>query len=409
MLKKRLAQLRRETGAASPPPAPPDSPSLAERLRRHGRQPGSVRAKPRDDEQLAGELGAKRVAPGLLCVDTRFPLSGRHGEVALAGLTARPEQLPLPVDAEAGFGAGFDAGRLLFFDTETTGLSGGVGTLAFMIGLARIEGQDLVLRQLMLTTLAAEASMLEMAAGWCGAATTGVSYNGLSFDLPLLAGRCRLTGVVDRFSVAPQIDLLHPVRRAFATVWPECRLATVERRLLRFRRRDDLPGAEAPAAWLAWLQRGDAGRLAAVLRHNLWDLLSLAALLPTLNAVYRDPLRYGADVGAIARGHLKRGRPERALALLQRDADGLGPRDRHDLARLYRNQGRWQQACAIWRPLAGQGDAIALESLAKFHEHRRGDYQRALACAQRLPTSVERDKRCRRLQRRLSAHSANND
>lgn len=412
MLKRRLAMLRRESGGKVPATAevpvdrqgdpkaannPVTTPAaklpLAGRLRRHGRQAVAARGPLPDDADLAAALGAQRVRPGLLCVDVRVPLGERHGRVALAGLNDPVTQLDL---AE-----GVAPEGLLFYDTETTGLSGGVGTLAFMIGLARIEGEHLLVRQWMLTSLAAETAMLERAAAWFAQAGACISYNGLSFDLPLLTGRCRLTGVDDHCSTAAQLDLLHPVRRAFAGPWDDCRLATVEQRLLGFRRQDDLPGAEAPTAWLDFLQRGDASRLGAVLRHNHWDLLSLAALLPALEQVYRDPAAHGADLGAIARHWVSQTQPQRALQLLEQHRGRLAATEQRQLAWLHRRQGQWPAAVALWEGLVAQNDPSALEALAKYHEHQRGDFAQALVYARRLPSSVAREHRCARLQARL--------
>jgi hypothetical protein len=439
MLKKRLAMLRRESGAEPLLPASDDAerrelacrssnrpepkqstttvsgekastlartehetskPPLAGRLLRRGRRLTPNRRKAPDDAQLATDLGAAVVRPGLLCRDSHFPLHHHHGDSPLAGLLTAPAHLPLPPAVTPS------PQSLVFFDTETTGLSGGVGTLVFMIGLARLDGEQLLVRQLMLTTLAAETAMLELAGTWCDATTTGVSYNGLSFDLPLLAARCRLSGVEDRFSAAAQIDLLHPVRRAFAESWGSCRLAVVEQRLLRFRRDDDLPGSEAPAAWLALLQRGDASRLGAVLRHNRDDLLSLAALLPTLDQVYRDPARYDANLSAIARHWAAGGQERRARELLQAQVGRLDRRGRRQLAYLYRRNGQWPEACALWEPLAAADDAVALEALAKYHEHQCKDFATALDYALRLPPSPQRKRRCTRLSGRLARATA---
>jgi len=436
MLKKRLAMLRRESGAGhllpaaddaqcqetvgrSPERPAPEQPTpaaevsasaptepetskqpLGGRLLRHGRRLAPKRCKAPDDAQLATDLGAEVVRPGLLCRDSRFPLHHRHGDISLADLLTAPAHLPLPAAAAV------TPQSLVFFDTETTGLSGGVGTLVFMIGLARLDGEQLLVRQLMLTSLAAETAMLELAGTWCGAESTGVSYNGLSFDLPLLAARCRLSRVEDRFSAAAQLDLLHPVRRAFAESWGSCRLAAVEQHLLGFQRDDDLPGSEAPAAWLALLQRGDASRLGAVLRHNRDDLLSLAALLPTLDQVYRDPARYDANLSAIARHWAAGGQVQRARELLQAEVDRLDRRGRRQLAYLYRRNGQWPEACSLWEPLAVVGDAVALEALAKYHEHQCRDFATALDYALRLPPSPQRERRCTRLSGRLARATA---
>lgn len=420
MLKRRLATLRREAGGDPvSPPADGDSASrsaatesapqrapLATRLRRHGQRPSQhssqhssqrpgQRRRVTDDAALAASLGARRVQPGLLCIDTQVALDHHHGQAPLAGLAG-------PLDQ---FTDGIAPQGLLFYDTETTGLSGGVGTLAFMLGLARLEHGRLWVRQWLLSSLAAEAAMLGQAADWFRRADACISYNGLSFDLPLLAGRCRLTGVDDRYSTASQVDLLHPVRRAFAPVWSDCRLASVERRLLRFERRHDLPGADAPAAWLDFLQRGDPSRLAAVLRHNYWDLLSLAALLPALDRVYRDPVGHGADLGAIARHWAGRAQPQRAMALLRRHRDRLTVAERHQLAQLHRRRRQWPEAVALWEQLADQGDPDAIEALAKYHEHQCGNVALALDFARRLPPSAAREHRCRRLDNRLNGRS----
>src|SRR5690606_31598786 len=131
--------------------------------------------------------------------------------------------------------------RMVFLDTETTGLAGGTGTVAFLIGLGRVEAGHLVVRQFWLTSFAGERDLLAAAGDWVDGVDGMVTYNGRSFDLPLVATRCRLAGASDRFSGLRHLDLLGPTRRAFARRWEDCRLTTAERRLLRFERVDDLP------------------------------------------------------------------------------------------------------------------------------------------------------------------------
>jgi len=199
----------------------------------------------------------------------------------------------------------------------------------------------------------------------------------------------------------PHLDLLFPVRRAFASRWPDCRLSTAETRLLAPQREGELPGAVAPAAWLAWLRQGETATLAGVVAHNRRDLVSLPALIPPLALAYRDPAARGADVLAVARHHLRRGDTGEALALMEANRARLDALGLLALARLHRRLGQWEAALAIWEPLAAQGEPEALESLAKHLEHRAGDYPRALALARRLPPSAERERRCRRLSKRL--------
>ncbi len=119
-------------------------------------------------------------------------------------------------------------------------------------------------------------------ASWLTPETVLLSYNGKSYDRPLLSTRYRLARLADPLPALRHLDLLHPVRRRYRGVWPNCRLATAERELLGVLREDDLPGAEAPAAWLAYLRGGSAAKLRRVGLHNAQDLRSLCGLLEAL-------------------------------------------------------------------------------------------------------------------------------
>ena len=174
--------------------------------------------------------------------------------------------------------------RLVCFDTETTGLAGGVGTKAFMNGSACWRDGTIVTRQLYLTALAGEARMLDVFAGSLPADPVFVSYNGRSYDAPLLKGRYRLHRQAHPFDARLHVDLLYPTRRAYRGVWENCRLQTIERNLLGIVRDDDLPGSEAPAAWLAFLRGQSSRNLARVLDHNRQDVMTLACLLDRLSA-----------------------------------------------------------------------------------------------------------------------------
>lgn len=172
-----------------------------------------------------------------------------------------------------------DPSRLLFFDTETTGLAGGTGTRAFMIGAADWHAGALRIRQLTITTMAAEAAMLDAFGEWVASDTVLVSYNGKCYDAPLLATRYRLARRSNPLAGLAHVDLLYPSRRRWRGVYENCRLATIERQVLQVVREDDLPGSEAPAAWLSYLRGGSAHTLRRVLAHNHQDVVSLSRLL----------------------------------------------------------------------------------------------------------------------------------
>ena len=158
-----------------------------------------------------------------------------------------------------------------------------------MIGSAQWRDGELVVRQLYLTALGGEAEMLRRFSGCLPADAIFVSYNGRSYDTPLLKGRYRLHRQEHPFGERGHVDLLYPVRRAYRGVWENCRLQTIERQLLGILRDDDLPGHEAPAAWLAYLRGQSSTNLGRVLDHNRQDVVTLAILFDRLAAAIRPP------------------------------------------------------------------------------------------------------------------------
>jgi uncharacterized protein YprB with RNaseH-like and TPR domain len=171
-----------------------------------------------------------------------------------------------------------DLSRALYFDTETTGLSGGAGTYVFLVGLMRFDGQGFDLWQGFLPHPSEEKCLLEEVAQRIADASVLVSFFGKSFDRHRLEDKMRLHGVTPPFADTVHLDLYHPLRRAHRGRFENCRLKTLERELVGFARPDDLPGSFAPAAWFDFLG-GRPHRLEGVFQHNADDVLSLAALL----------------------------------------------------------------------------------------------------------------------------------
>ena len=223
-------------------------------------------------------LPGLEIAPGVQLIERSYVLPPLPESVALAALRYLPQQRYARLHDPGGAQA-VSSERLLAIDTETTGLAGGTGTRAFMIGVADLDVQRLRVRQLLITTLGGEATMLRIFCEWLRADHVLVSYNGRSYDRPLLSTRLRLARLFDPLPALQHLDLLHVTRRAYRSVWPNCRLATAERELLGVVRDDDLPGAEAPAAWLTYLRGGSSVDLHRVATHNDQDLRSLMGLL----------------------------------------------------------------------------------------------------------------------------------
>jgi hypothetical protein len=345
---------------------------------------------------LAERLGGERVAPGLIRLRRGFPVGARHG------------QRDLPRELDASFRSlGHRVGPALFLDTETTGLSGGTGTVPFLIGVARLETGGLVLEQYLLTAFAGEQALLEAVSACLAGIATLVTFNGKAFDAPLLAARYRLNRMPDPLAPVGHLDLLHPTRAAYGRRWADCRLQTAEREVLGVARCGDLPGSEVPEVWFHWVRHGDARRLPAVLEHNRLDVLSLATLLPALAEAYREPVRHAADPAAVARGRTRRGEGDAAYAYLLEHQEGLDDRGLRLLATMARGRAAWPVATGVWTQLAEQGDPEALEALAKYHEHVACDPRAALPLARRLAASGARapsslEARLARLQRKVA-------
>lgn len=262
---EKLQRLRRQAGhgsgvlpSAPLPPAHDPLPALRRMLGIRERSQPSVPARA-CDRALPGD----EIAPGLLRLEQVLAFDGVGTQVD--GTFARTGVLP--------------TANMLFFDTETTGLSGGTGTRAFMVGASDFVPGGLRVRQLLITHLSAEPAMLREFSRWLAEDTRLVSYNGRCYDAPLLAARYRLARQGSPLAGIEHLDLLFPTRRRYRGVWENCRLATIERRALGIVREDDLPGSEAPGAWLQYLRGGDACLLRRVLQHNFQDVVTLAHLL----------------------------------------------------------------------------------------------------------------------------------
>jgi len=276
-----------------------------------------------------------------------------------------------------------DPAGALYLDTETTGLAGGAGTVAFLVGLAFWEGPSLVLEQLLVRGLGEEAPMLERLAMRVRAASMLVTFNGKSFDMPLLRTRF----VMARMEPPPEpphLDLLHVARRVHRQRGRACRLVGIERDVLGFERQDDIESGDVSACYLHFLRTGDARALLGVIEHNAWDVVAMPALMGLYGEHGHEGL-LGPDLVGVARTLRRAGALEQALvaaeAAVSRDSAPDSLRARAEIAKA---RGDRDRALSDFETLAETVDdpSVRLE-LAKLYEHWRRQPARALACVER--------------------------
>ena len=171
-----------------------------------------------------------------------------------------------------------DVRRMVFWDTETTGL-GGPGTYIFLVGLGYVEDDAFVVRQHFIRSPNEEAAMLRAIAETLPQWPTMTTFNGVSFDLPLLRGRMKAHGVTMDLRDVLHCDLLYGARRLWQRRLPNCRLQTLEEHILDFKRQGDVPSREVPGRYFDYLDTGDLTGLDAVFHHNVLDIISLAGLM----------------------------------------------------------------------------------------------------------------------------------
>ncbi len=227
------------------------------------------------EEILGGEL-VDTGEGALLVVRREFPLSHRHGRQTLGSVLQAPLDL---LSAVAGAERPVaDARRLLFLDAETTGLAGGTGTYAFLVGAAWLEDDRLVLAQHFMRDFDEEPALLAALRPILERASGLVTFNGATFDLPLLETRFLMTR--RRWpDTLPHLDLLRPARRIWTSCLPDCRLATLEREVVGVVREDDIAGGLIPSLYFDFLRSRRAAPLGRVLAHNRDDILTLVGLL----------------------------------------------------------------------------------------------------------------------------------
>jgi uncharacterized protein YprB with RNaseH-like and TPR domain len=405
---QRLEQLRERLRSLAERPKSNASPRQVSR---------SVALSPQDRERAMQALPFVRGENSEGSTDVRaksYDSTQRHGHVSLDSAKGAHGAAIATLALDLGL-ADFAAEKAVFLDTETTGLSGGTGMMAFLVGCGKFEHGRFVVEQWFVREPCEEAAMLTALRERVEQASALVTFNGKSFDWPLLRARYVMNRLVAPVP-PPHLDLLHVARRVYGRRTTQCKLTTLEREVLGFVREGDVDGAEIPAIYSRYLRHGGTDELHAVIEHNLWDVIAMAALVGELAARVKGEHSAGrfeaSDMAGLAHTALRAGESGLALRLAgsaleagTHDADVLS-RASEISAKIHRKKRSYREVHAAWQQvlLHSPDDAQAHLELAKLYEHHYSDPYRALTHA-RAATGAEKPaalaRRVARLQDRV--------
>lgn len=356
-------------------------------------------------------------------IEETCPLAKRHGHWTLREvIETEYRSLDLyghPCD-------NFDLHRALFLDTETTGLAGGTGTYAFLVGLGFFTPSHFVVKQLLMRDYNEELALLYLLDQEIQTKDTIISFNGKTFDLPLLQTRF----TISRLGLAGtrekrHVDLLHMARRLWKQKLQSCSLTSLETHILGVKRVGDIPGYEIPGRYFEFLQTRDGTLLQDIVKHNVIDIVSMSTLLYRLQTTAElPPEECDCSYEAEAIAHLSFHSRKPRLALKYLEAAAQLSSDDEQYLRISRNAaailkrlGQYERALPIWKRILeiAPDDLSTAEELAKYYEHRTKDLtsaeqitRRALAVAwqSRSPKTSALEHRLRRLERKTHARTA---
>ncbi len=388
-------------------------PSLADKLKALGVKVGASdlappqRPKPPSlDSTLGGH--AQRTSFGeTYLVEEFFPSTYTHGRKALQMAAPRERLAVWSGDDRV---ANLPSDSFAFLDTETTGLSGGTGTYAFLVGAGRMIGDTFHLVQFFMRDPSEEPALLEALESFLSPCEIVVTYNGKSFDIPLLNTRYQVNQQISPFLRFAHVDLLHLARRLWRNRLASRTLGNIEVEILYTNRNEeDIPGWLIPNRYFDYLKTGNAALLKPVFYHNAMDVLTLSALLDHVAGVLHDPVveasEHGVDLLALARLFEEQGELDKAADLYlhgleHSDLAEVGQnrllvvQAMHRLAGIHRRRQDYNSAIALWERAALLDDLDAHLQLAKYYEHQTRQLTpaldwtgRAMQLAGRLPLS----------------------
>ena len=340
----------------------------------------------KDKLRAVGGTGGHRPAPAEASTDCRHFAVYRPAEEFPGAWELTAETLRRMSDREIP--DGLDPRRILYLDTETTGL-GGSGTVAFLVGMGYLTDSGFEVHQFLMRDYPEEPFLLKHVAAGLGKFDVLCTFNGTTFDVPLLESRF-LMNRMDRdcLTELPHLDLLHMCRRLWKLRLGRCNLGRLEEVILGKPRQDDLPGSEVPQRYFTYLKTKQISLLEDVLKHNAQDIASLCVLLNHMADLYLHPekIRFSEDVYSMGRALERIRRTEEARHCYRLARQGkMGGFAGTALAMSYRRSGEKEAAAGVWREMIRErrGGITPYVELAKYEEHIRRDYAVALDLTER--------------------------
>ena len=318
-----------------------------------------------------------------------FPPDYRYGEITLGEILTIPTY-PAHLLARDERLKEFDLRKTLFLDTETTGLAGGTGTFPFMIGLGFFQGEGFLTHQLFMRDYSEERASLSILNDLLRSFEFLITFNGRHYDIPLLETRFILSRMVSRIRQMPNFDLLFPSRKIWKGAYENCRLVTLESRLIGMERMDDIPSEWIPSLYFEYLRTGDGRRIDRVFYHNRMDILAMVALTGRIHLVYHDHQavrpRKGIEHFALGRLYWDHGRFQKSIPCfeiaLKRCNEELTWEVTRWLTMALKKTGELDRARLLWEEMVTwphREDLFPFVELAKYCEHRLKDLERAMA------------------------------
>nr|HID58979.1 hypothetical protein [Desulfobacterales bacterium] len=372
-----------------------------------GSTSSTIRTRTADDRP---HIGLEEVKGGRFCetpfgkafmTEYVFPGGFVHGRLPLEEFKNQDFSYLSVIDSKEDL-KGLKPDQTVFLDVETTGLSGGTGCYAFLIGVGYFQGTKFFIRQFFMDDFSQEPAMMFLFTRFLEPFQYLITFNGRSFDVNLLETRLTINRMECQLTSIPHLDMVYPARRMWKERTGSCSLGTLEQRICSFYRTDDISGQEVPELYFQYLRHRDANIIRPVFDHNALDILSTVVLTTRLLQFLGQRKAcdnvYASDLYSLGRLFAEHGSLSYSIecleTVLEDDTNSYEIRLKSArlLSLIYKRMNRWEDACALWSMMIHEfddRDPFPFEQLAKYYEHRTKDLEKAFAIVEKALSQIQ--------------------